>query len=511
MIRRNHRFEVQWLIIPIFAAVLVWAIYTAALGWNNGMALHNFRQTQTAITSYYMVRGGPFLKYETPVLGYPWSVPFEFPLYQWIAAKASIWFHLPLESAGRATSEFFYALSLFAIWGILSELHIRRIHRLVFLIMILVSPQYIYWSRTFMIESTAFFFSAAYLYWILRYVRTRRILDAGCGAICGALGALVKVTTFPAFALVGGLYLAFTLRRDGWNQWNRFRNVVITGLMLFGIPLFIGWGWTSFSDQVKTHNVITNGHLTSAALVTWNFGTIQQRFLLSTWQRMYSQTITELTGNPLLLLLPCVALFAFARHRVPFFLISIAGFLSVFLIFTNVHVIHDHYAYANGAFLLAAVSWCIVGLLEGAVWKQILAVALLVISITSATVAYSGRLYQYQQFTGKNWGLLIPAIQKSTSPSDVIVIFANDWSPELPYYSERRALMWAPWMQQDVNTPDFKEAVANLGNNQIGAAVFCHPPQKLLEDALPALNLAPEISVQEGPCELHLRRNASQK
>jgi hypothetical protein len=336
-------------------------------------------------------------------------------------------------------------------------------------------------------------------------------LDAGCGAIFGTLGALVKVTTYPAFALVGGLYLAFTLGRDCWKQWNRFRNVLIAGLVFFGIPVFIGWGWTSFSDQVKTHNVVTNGHLTSAALVTWNFGTFQQRFLLSTWQRMYSQTITELTGNPLLLLLPCAALFAFARHRIPFFLISIAGFLSVFLIFTNVHVIHDHYAYANGVFLLAAVSWCIVGLLEGAVWKQILALALLVISITSATVAYSGRLYQYQQFNGRNWGLLIPAIQKSTLPSDVIVIFANDWSPELPYYSERRALMWAPWMTQDATTSDFKKAVSDLRDYQIGAAVFCSAPPKLIADGLTALNLRPEVSVQEGPCELHLLRNAAQK
>src|SRR5690349_3116714 len=106
MNRSHQRFAIKWLIILMFAVTLVWAVYTAALGWNNGLSIHNFRQTQTAITSYYMIRGGPFLKYETPVFGVPWSIPFEFPLYQWIVAKASVSFDLSLESAGRAVSEF---------------------------------------------------------------------------------------------------------------------------------------------------------------------------------------------------------------------------------------------------------------------------------------------------------------------------------------------------------------------------------------------------------------------
>jgi hypothetical protein len=29
------------------------------------------------------------LSYDTPVLGYPWSIPFEIPLYQWIVACVS--------------------------------------------------------------------------------------------------------------------------------------------------------------------------------------------------------------------------------------------------------------------------------------------------------------------------------------------------------------------------------------------------------------------------------------
>jgi hypothetical protein len=38
----------------------------------------SFRQTQTALTTYWLVRGGPIFAYETPMGGYPWSIPFEF-------------------------------------------------------------------------------------------------------------------------------------------------------------------------------------------------------------------------------------------------------------------------------------------------------------------------------------------------------------------------------------------------------------------------------------------------
>src|SRR5262249_2211704 len=47
------------------------------------------RQTQTALTSYWLMQGGPIFAYETPVVGFPWSIPYEFPVYQIIAAILS--------------------------------------------------------------------------------------------------------------------------------------------------------------------------------------------------------------------------------------------------------------------------------------------------------------------------------------------------------------------------------------------------------------------------------------
>ena len=71
----------------LLAIVSVHALFWLFVGLNQPIAdLHQFRQTQTAITAYWIWRGGPWLAYETPVLGYPWSIPYEFPIFQYLLA-----------------------------------------------------------------------------------------------------------------------------------------------------------------------------------------------------------------------------------------------------------------------------------------------------------------------------------------------------------------------------------------------------------------------------------------
>ncbi|WP_277186089.1 hypothetical protein, partial [Caballeronia sp. BR00000012568055] len=40
------------------------------------LGLHAFRQTQTALTSYWACKQGVQLSYWTPVAGFPWAIPF---------------------------------------------------------------------------------------------------------------------------------------------------------------------------------------------------------------------------------------------------------------------------------------------------------------------------------------------------------------------------------------------------------------------------------------------------
>jgi len=489
-----QRFGVGWVILVVFAGSLIWASLMSTVGWHNSISdIHGFRQSQTAITSYYLARGGPFLRYETPIFGYPWSIPFEFPLYQWIVARTSTLLHLQLNPSGRLISEIFFGLSLITMCGILSELRVRRIYRLIFVALALVSPEYVFWSRTFMIESTAVFFCMAYLYFIIRYVRTRKAVDVVLGGLCGVLGALVKLTTFPAFALVGCLVYFYGLR----YEYNRFkegagvRKILLSQIMptLFFacLPVIVTWQWVRYTDQVRALNLVAIP-LSSSALWTWNFGTFSQRFLGSTWMSLLDQTVPDLLGSPIGLLLSSILVLFLARHRLAPFLIAILGFLSAFLIFTNLHLVHNYYAYSNGVFLIAAVSWVIVGLLERARVRKFLGIALFLICIFYSVNGYYARLYNTQNNKLNPFNNVAFEIKSLTRPEDVVLIFSRDWSSEVPYYSERRALTWPRWMPRNIEDPVMQEAINRLGNYRIGAVAFCDGNQANSELISKAIN-----------------------
>src|SRR4051812_47064718 len=137
--------------IAIFVGCLAGHLAMAVTAFGASLLdAHGFRQTQTAITAASMAAGGPFFRYETPVLGAPFSLPFELPLYQWLSARLSTLGGLPLETAGRLVSEAFFLLTAAALFAALGALGIPRPRRLGFVSILLVSPVYLFWSPTFM-------------------------------------------------------------------------------------------------------------------------------------------------------------------------------------------------------------------------------------------------------------------------------------------------------------------------------------------------------------------------
>src|SRR5271154_4345091 len=87
---------------------LLFSLWVTTVGWHNSIFdFHGFRQAQTAISAESIRNGGPILRYETPVLGPPWSLPFEFPLYQALVALLARIFGTPIDQTGRFVSEVF--------------------------------------------------------------------------------------------------------------------------------------------------------------------------------------------------------------------------------------------------------------------------------------------------------------------------------------------------------------------------------------------------------------------
>jgi hypothetical protein len=239
--------------------------------------LFSFRQTQTALSAYWMWRGGPWLAYETPVLGYPWAIPFEFPIYQGLVAALRL-AGVPIDIGGRLVTFGFYLGCLWPLWSFFRTIKLPQTAFLAAGALFLWSPLYLYWGRTVLIESCALFFCLLWLALLARFLQT-----ASAGSLIGAMlaglaGILCKVTTFPAVAALGGILVL----ADAYRAWSagtlivRLR-VLALAVAVVIVPLAAETAWVAFSDAAKEQNPFSAVLLTSKGLFTWNFGTWKQR------------------------------------------------------------------------------------------------------------------------------------------------------------------------------------------------------------------------------------------
>jgi hypothetical protein len=151
-------------IAAYFGIALLSSLWASSIGWSHAISdLHGWRQDETAIRAYFIGQGGPWLGYETPVLGPPWPIPHEFPAYQMLVVGLNRATGLPLEQAGRAVSVSLFYTTLLLAYLLLAECGVLRRHRLLVIALWLTSPLYLFWSRTFMIESTALCLAVGYM------------------------------------------------------------------------------------------------------------------------------------------------------------------------------------------------------------------------------------------------------------------------------------------------------------------------------------------------------------
>jgi hypothetical protein len=100
---------------------------------------------------------------QTPVLGPPWTIPLEFPLDQWIVAGLTTFAGTPLDQTARFVSVMFFYLTLLPLGVLLSAVDMKRSLLPLGLAAFLLCPICIFWSRAFLIESTALFLTVSFL------------------------------------------------------------------------------------------------------------------------------------------------------------------------------------------------------------------------------------------------------------------------------------------------------------------------------------------------------------
>lgn len=457
----------------IFVALVAWHAWWATRGWHiPGMSGHEFRQAQTAVSIRAMKTDGFRLDYSTPILGKPWSIPFEFPIYEGLATLVSDTFGLDVVMAGRWVSLLAFYAALPALFLLMRTIGLSPVAAALGTAPAVFVPAFILYSRAVLIESTAMSSAVWFLYFLVRYRLERRPWLFAATFLCGVVAVLTKSTTWAVFCVpwaLWGLWDLWRARGQGWRAWR----VIAEDALLLGLPLlFVGYSWVWISDQIKELNPV-GAFLTSDRLRAFNFGTWAQRFDKSVWLALWQHGTTAVMPWWSLAAALVGACFVPARSRFVFVLAAL-GFLVGPTIFINLYAIHDYYFYATAVFACIAAGVVIGGLWDGGAerwWRRGLALLVAGIVCYGGFATYRRDFYTIQVAYNIGRFGLTEAIKRLTKPEDVIVVHAPDWSSIVAFRSERRTLM-IPDSQMYYRAEAVERGIALLRDENVPLVVF---------------------------------------
>lgn len=472
-------------------AAVIYAFYVLLSGlWQPLLDQHSFRQTQTAISVYWLAQGGPWLAYETPVLGAPWAIPFEFPLYQWIVAflvKAGV----PIDGAGRIVSFTFYIATLGPIALFFRNVGLGRAAFLMTAILFVMAPLYLYWSRTFLVESCALFFSALALALFAAYLRIRDDALLVLTALAGTAAALAKATTFPAFAAVG----AFLVMDEALRRWRTGESSAkllwaLTPLIALLLPFIVGYGWVIYSDYIKSANEF-GVSLTSANLATWNFGTLPQRVSSELWRdTIRDRVLPDIFGGGVLVAFvaagAALTKFRFAVAAI----VAALAFLLTPLVFTNLHIVHNYYQYANALFAIAVTGIGLASMIQSrSLLSFLLAGGLLITMVAGQIIHFhqNFRPWIKRDYSQESRLQIARQLKESIPAASGVFVIGDDWASTIPYYAERKGLALPKWTPPELLGKILTDPQAYLGGKPLGAVVLCRNQLPDYKERIPAI------------------------
>ena len=466
--------------ICILSLSIVVHIAVSRVGWDNSILdFHGFRQSHTALTSYCLAKDGFKIAYETPILGVPWSIPFEFPIFEAVVAFVHNTFGSPLDQTGRGVSLFFFYASLVPLFVIAKKISGCGLCAYLSVSFTLLCPIYLFWSRTFLIESTALFFTLIYLMSVVLALRSFRTAWLGGACLAGGAAGAIKCSTFAIGLVAAGLLfvMEWAGSRKSFQAWRSLHSPAVLFTFCIALPLLVTMGWTVYADHVKALNPI-GMLLTTGEMHSWNFGTINQKLSWETWRRLYNIFFPYLFGltssNPVkhilfisIFFVGMVVLPRTQRRNVIWLLIV---FLWGPVVFTNLFYVHQYYWYENAVYFMVALGFILGELSERNGWalptKLVLIPALSLILI----YGYVTKLYPIQ--SKDHWEetrKVARVVSDLTTDDGVVYIRGLDWNPSLAYYARRRALMIPAW--ESITEERITRALTLTGVNTIQAMV----------------------------------------
>jgi hypothetical protein len=487
------------LIAGLFLLALGFNLWGVSVGWKDiNLVGHEFRQAQTAISAVFIQQDHDFsLAYPMPVLGKPWSVPFEFPLYQWTVVLTSNVTGMPLTEAGRLISVLCFYLCLPALFLLLRRLGLRGLHALVAVSFVLVSPLYIFYARAFLIETMALMFGLWYALALIHTLERRRLSWLLLVNLAGIGAGLVKVTTLMVFllpAFVWSIWLLWQARpRLAAPRWGPLLRTFGWLVAAHALPFLATAWWIHFSDAVKALNP-SGIDFQSAKLTGWNFGT-GQKFSGEAWSAIW-QIISQQLAWPGTLLAGGLLAAVFARRWWRPIALLLAWYGLVLFTFPVLYAWHAYYHVANAFLLMLALGLALAGAFASDRLPRPVAFGLWLTFLLTQMMNHLEYYHPLYRQPG-NAGGLAEVLGDILQPDESIIIAGDDWNSMLPYYARRRALM----IRADlVNDPRYLHAAFTaMKGESVGALVLFdeqrgnHALRRLAQDTF-GLNLQPFLT-----------------
>jgi hypothetical protein len=157
------------------------------------------------------------------------------------------------------------------------------------------------------------------------------------------------------------------------------------------------------------------------------------------------------------------------------------------VLFTNLHIIHNYYQYANSFWLIIAVAlgFSIISR-KIPTWSFILVMTLILACqiYSYSNTYYIATTYKWSPVMDVGW-----FIKKNTPKNSAIMVVGDDWSPEVAFYSKRKALYIPNWVDglfpvdEDALTSALKNPEAMLDGLKLAAVIVRN--QELERSSLP--------------------------
>ena len=412
------------------------------------------------------------MDYSTPVLGKPWSIPFEFPAYQYVSAKISTAFGLSEVEAGRWVSLLAFYLMLPGLVLLLRATGLSLMAAVLGVLPVLFAPVYLLYSRAVLIETTALGATVWFFAMLTKFRINRQTWQLVATLILGIVAVLVKSTTWAIACLPWAAWLVGDLWRARREGWRTFR-VVADDVVLIGLPLLIvGFGWVWITDRIKEMNPI-GAFLTSDKLIAFNFGTWAQRADPAVWKGLWSHWTSGVMPWWAFAAGAIALGWAPVKSRIVF-TIGIMTFLLGQFVFIDLYWHHNYY------FCATAVAACIaVGSVAGGLWdtggilrsRRWVAVLLVGATCAGQFVAYRGNYFHVQVASNPGSTGLTDAIQHLTHPGEVVVMHSPFWSAETAFWSERRMLT-IPDSDMFLHPAAVRGSIARLSDESVPLVIF---------------------------------------